>query len=226
MFARTGQLCALTPKLTGVDGAAAAVVQDVGSSWELVAATDPLAEHVDETHFVLGEGPARSSYAHALPYAVPNVGDRVATDQWPMFTRGMVDAGIGAVFTFPLLEHTRTVGVLELYRCTPGPMSCRDLQKAQACAALTVPLVHQDWTEYLATVDAEADPSASTAVASRRAQVQTASGMLAVHLQLSPQIALARLRAYSYRTGRPITDIADRIITRELPVGALDDTER
>ena len=49
-----------------------------------------------------------------------------------------------------------------------------------------------------------------------RTIVHQAAGMLSVQLDLPVVDVLARLRAHAYAQGRPVNDVAQRIINREL----------
>lgn len=57
LFHGIGVLCAAAVRLTGVDGAAVAILSDASAARELVYATDAVAQQIDELQFVVGEGP-------------------------------------------------------------------------------------------------------------------------------------------------------------------------
>jgi diguanylate cyclase (GGDEF)-like protein len=49
-----------------------------------------------------------------------------------------LEAGLAAVFTFPLRHNAGQLGALDLYRETPGPLSAPDMKAAQTLADVTV----------------------------------------------------------------------------------------
>ena len=53
-----------------------------------------------------------------------------------------------------------------------------------------------------------------------RAEVSQATGMLVAQLQVEPAVALVRLRAHAYVTGRSATDVARDILDRRLRLEA------
>jgi diguanylate cyclase (GGDEF)-like protein len=62
----------------------------------------------------------------------------IATDlRFPEFSEAAVSAGIAAAFAFPLWHNDGRLGVLDLYRDTPGPLDARDLMAAQTMADVT-----------------------------------------------------------------------------------------
>ncbi len=48
-----------------------------------------------------------------------------------------LEAGLGAIFTFPLRNLDGPLGALDLYRDTPGPLTPRDMEAAQTLADVT-----------------------------------------------------------------------------------------
>lgn len=58
MYAGVDALCESAVRLTGVDGAAVAVLTPSRRVRDLVYATDHLAQRLDELQYVIGEGPA------------------------------------------------------------------------------------------------------------------------------------------------------------------------
>jgi hypothetical protein len=53
-------------------------------------------------------------------------------------------------------------------------------------------------------------------VVERRAVVHQAAGMISVQLDVSLHVALARLRAHGYSTGRPLLEVATDVVDRRV----------
>ena len=62
LFVGISAICDTVVRLTGVDGAAVAVLAPSMGVRELVYATDALAQQLDELQFTLGEGPCVDAY--------------------------------------------------------------------------------------------------------------------------------------------------------------------
>ena len=116
------------------------------SSPHYVAASDEAALRFEELQSEVGEGPCRAAYETGLPVAVPDLRNE---DRFPTFTPRALDAGLVAVFTFPLREGTTCIGALDLYRQTAGPLDAEAMSAAQTLADVAA--------AYLSNAQARAD---------------------------------------------------------------------
>lgn len=222
-FLGVGRLCETAVRLSGVDGAAVALMTRKSRVRDLVFATDAISQQIDELQFTLGEGPCLDAFHDRTPHLVPDLRDRSALERWPVFSGEAINVGARAVFAFPIVESDHPLGVLELYRGTEG-----GLEVAAETAAVTIATsagltVRRNWDDYLTAVD-DADPDVAADEFSR-SQVYLASGMVAVQLAIAADEALDILRAYSYQHGRSITDVADDIVARRLTLRDTDEVE-
>jgi diguanylate cyclase (GGDEF)-like protein len=111
-----------------------------------VAASDDAALRYEDLQTQLGEGPCLAAYRTGAAVAVP---DLRSDERFKVFGRHAIDAGLAAVFTFPLHHGARELGALDLYRDTPGPLNDQDMKAAQTLADVTA--------AYLANARARAD---------------------------------------------------------------------
>jgi hypothetical protein len=233
LFMGIGTICDTAARLTEVDGAAVAVLAPSQHVRELVYATDPLAQHLDELQFTLGEGPCLDSYRGNRPLLCARLDDPAVERQWPAFAAELIELGVAAVFVFPVPGRHRPLGVLELYRRTTGALDEVAQQSAEVCAAALRTTLEHNWLEYLAasvTEEAAIELAATRDVPGpsdpfTRAQVHVAAGMIAVQLGVSTHDALDRLRAYAFAQNRSSVAIAADVVTRRLSFGDLDDDE-
>jgi hypothetical protein len=118
--------------------------------------------------------------------------------RWPWFGVAAVDAGVRAVFAFPLRVGGIRIGVLDLYRDTPGRLAAFEVVEALAFAdaATEVVLDLQDRAMH------DGEPGALIGPIECRAVVHQATGMIAVQLGISLVGALLRLRAHAYASER------------------------
>ena len=96
-----------------------------------VAASDAAALRYEKLQTELGEGPCLAAYHTGEAVAVP---DLRAEDRFPKFAPRALDAGLTAVFTFPLRHGDVQLGALDLYRDTEGEMTPEAMAAAQTLA--------------------------------------------------------------------------------------------
>ncbi|MDF2585838.1 MAG: hypothetical protein K0R33_4481 [Mycobacterium sp.] len=231
LFVGLGAICDTAARLTGVDGAAVAVL--TGDVRELVHATDALAQQIDELQFTLGEGPCLQAYAQDRAELWPSVEDREFGRRWPLFTAEVLPLGVAAVFAFPVAGATRPMGVLELYRRTPGALAPSELHSARTCSTAISDRLGANWQSQVqrsggarAAVEAVGlHDGSSTHVDDRftRGQVHIAAGMVAVQLKVSTQDGMTRLRAHAYAERRSVVAVAADVVSRRLSFRDLDD---
>ncbi len=126
---------------------------------------------------------------------------------WP----GQITIAV-ALFALPLKWGTINLGVLDLYRRTPGglsPEQSRDAISAADVAALMMLGVRTE------PGDGDSDGRLDPAV-SGRAEVHQATGMVLVQLDVSAEIALARMRAHAFVEQRLLIDVARDVVSRKL----------
>ena len=96
-----------------------------------VAASDDAALRYERLQTELGEGPCIAAYKTGRAVAVADV--RI-DDRFPKFAPRAVDAGLLAVFTFPLRHGDTQLGALDLYRDVAGPLDAGAMMAAQTLA--------------------------------------------------------------------------------------------
>jgi hypothetical protein len=203
------QLCAISATVVRVSGAGV-MVESAGHQAPLCA-SDAVAAQLEDLCFVLGEGPAAEASGVGLPVAESDL-SRPRSARWPSFAPLAVDAGVAAVFSFPLRVGGIRLGAMTLYQAKPGRLS--DDQHADA-------LVMADVVVNAVLADQAAAPAGDLAaeleaLSSAWAQVHQASGMVSVQLGATVADGLVRLRAHAYAEGRPLSEVARDVIDGRL----------
>lgn len=179
-----------------------------------LCATDQVSHLIEELQYTLGEGPCVDAYQQGRVVAEPDLADPVAR-RWPAFTLPALQAGVRAVFGFPLRVGTVHLGALNLYREVPGPMT-----GDQHADALVVADVAARWV-----LEAQAGASPDTVAEELEAgadfhfAVHNAAGIVSVQEAISVTEALIRLRAFAFSSDRLLADVAQDVIAGILRLG-------
>lgn len=204
------RLCEACVEVLDVSGAGVMLTTD-GEHRGSLAVSDGVGDILEELQFTLGEGPCIDACQSQLPVLEPDLVDP-ASDRWPAFSGPAIEAGVRAVFEFPLTSGESCLGALELYLDHPG-----ELRPAQMTDALVMANVIS--TAVLAMQsDAPAGELASElgTILDRRAVVHQAAGMVSAQLDIAVRDALVRIRARSYIDSRPVNEVARDIVQRRL----------
>jgi hypothetical protein len=200
------QLCrGLTGHLV-VLGAAVHLMSAEGSSG-VAAASDDHCKGIDELQFTTGEGPCHEAFAARRPVLTPDL-TTGAGRRWPGYSSAALEAGVGAVFAFPLYVGGVALGVLDVYGERPGSLSRDQLAMALTFAQIATEILLDG---KLADEDGALDPGLATAL-DYRAEIHQAQGMATVSWGVSLEEAMVRMRADAFTRGRPLIDLARDII--------------
>jgi hypothetical protein len=199
-----------------VDGAAMSLL--TGSAYrETLSATDATAATLEDLQFTLGEGACLEAAASGLPVLVPDIRDQVDTARWPVFAAAVAEqTGVRALFALPLQLGTINVGVLDLYRETPGPLLGHELRDVAAATdtAMLLLLGAHPRPEHDDGGREGGPPDGAWRI--DRLEVHQATGMVLVQLDVPVEDAFARLRAYAFAHQRPLSDVARDVVARRL----------
>jgi len=169
----------------------------------LIRVTDEVAGQLADLQLTLGEGPLLDASASSVPVLASELADGEWGTRWPAFGPAASNVGAAAIFAFPLLVGAIRAGVLGLYRARPGPLTGFQLGDALVFADTATLLL-------LSAHDRPAD------LASHRAEIDQATGMLTEQLGVSITDAFVRLRAYAYVNDIQLADVARDIVARRL----------
>ena len=164
-------------------------------------ATDDTSRVIEDLQFRLGEGPCVDAAAGGEPILVPDLAASAGdlADRWPTFLSEVAETEARALFAFPIRVAGIPLGILDLYRRTPG-----DLAPEQVEAGLSG--VDAMGSTLLAS-DAHEDADESYPLT-----VHRAAGMVMVQLGTSIEEALVRIRATAFLEGALVVAIATEIL--------------
>jgi hypothetical protein len=199
------RLCEACRLILSVDAASITVSNDTSSRITL-ASTNEVAARLEDLQDVLGEGPCHDAFRTGQSVAASL--DEEADRRWPEFTRA-ARAEVDSVWIhcFAMQPGQQVFGTLSLYLAdAPRPGESDDtaqlLADAVGAALLRDPTIESGVTD--------------SGAWSSRAAIHQATGMVIAQLRLSPDDALAILRAHAYAHDTTLADIAEQIVTRRL----------
>lgn len=200
------RVCQAAARTLSASGTGISMLTDDGLRG-VCAASDPHSERIDELQFLLGEGPCIDAFESRRPVLVPDLADGAAA-RWPMYGPAAQAGGVCAVFAFPLQMGAARLGVLDVFRESPGELSTDQLNDAVTFADIT-----------MAALLDQHEASGSSALADavdHSAELFQAQGMVMVQIGGTISEAMARMRAYAFAEGRGLGDVARDVVARRL----------
>lgn len=192
-----------------IDGASISLLTAT-SSGQTLWSSDATAELLEDLQFTLNEGACIDAATTGHPVLVPDLGDNIDTSRWSMFAAAAAEyAQVSALFAFPLQWSATNVGVLNLYRRTPGALSDEECRDALAATDLAASMMVALLTE--PSDHPRLDPHVGN-----NAEIHQATGMMLVQLEVSAADALARMRGHAFVEQRLLIDVARDVVARRL----------
>jgi hypothetical protein len=204
------RLCDVGAEVTGMSGAGIMLMSG-NTPRGSICSSNEISALIEELQFSLGEGPCVDAYILGRVVLEPDLSAPVE-QRWLAFRAPALDAGVRAVFAFPLRVGALRLGALNLYCDLPGPLT--DNQHSDALVMANIA------AESVLAIQAGAPPgrlaSHLESSGSFTNVVHQASGMVAVQLDVSVGVALVRLRAYAFGSDRTVADVAQAVVARTL----------
>jgi ANTAR domain len=204
------RLCTAAGRALGASGVGLTVMARNGVRG-VTAATDPTTERLEELQLTLGEGPCMDAFERQHPILVAELADGAMT-RWPIYAPAVYEAGVRAVFAFPLQIGAARMGIMDVFRRESGTLSTEDLGLALTFAEVTVATLLDGQGQ--APADDGGDGLGE--VLGSRTELFQAQGMVMVQLGTNLQEAMARMRAYAYANNRRLSEVAADIVARRL----------
>ena len=206
----SARLCELSSEVLVMSGTGIMLMSDDVPRGS-VCASNEVSALIEDLQYTLGEGPCVDAFRQDRVVVEADLADP-RTPRWLAFTPRAVDAGVRALFGFPMRVGTVRLGALNLYQDRPGPLS--DDQHADALVMAGVA------ARWVIDRQAQAPPGALAEELELGADfhfvVQNAAGIVSVQLAISVTEALIHLRAYAFSHDRPLDDVAREVVARTL----------
>jgi hypothetical protein len=204
------RLCEVGAQLSGTTGAGIMLMANHVPQGTLCV-SDDVSRVIEDLQHTLGEGPCLDAYGQGQPVLEPDL-EHATVKRWPAFTPAAVAAGALAIFGFPLKIGATSLGALNLYRDTTGPLTDDEYADVSIMAEVAARSVID--------LQSQAPPGALaaelTAGMSYQHVVHQASGMVSVQLGVPVGEALVRLRAHAFAEDLALTEVAAAVVARQL----------
>ncbi|MBV9380055.1 MAG: GAF and ANTAR domain-containing protein [Streptosporangiaceae bacterium] len=183
-------LCQCTIDLLGVT-ACGILLADHAGKLNLTTASTERARGVELLQLEHAQGPCLDAYRARAALSCPDLA--AVGGGWPKFARGALRAGFAAVHALPMHLRDETVGVLNLYRDTPGTLDAGTAELGQALADVaTIGILHQRAVRQQEILTGQLQTALNS-----RVTIEQAKGVLAERMQVTIDEAFAVLRAYA-----------------------------
>lgn len=140
-----------------------------------------------------------------------------ATARWPHFAPAALEAGFGSVYAIPMRLRDERLGALNLFANGPRGLVAPDETLAQALADVaTIGILNERFIRQREEVSEQLQIAFTT-----RVVLEQAKGVVAQANSTDMDEAFALLRGYARHHNLLLSDVAKRVIARELAVDGL-----
>jgi transcriptional regulator with GAF, ATPase, and Fis domain len=176
----------------------------------LIATTSARTHDLEVFQLQRDEGPCLDCYHSGAPVIVPDLADQV--QRWPQFCPAAQSVGFASVHALPMRLRDTVLGALGLFGDRPGTLDADDLALAQALVHVaSVAIVNEKAAADRDTINAQLQHALTSRIA-----LEQAKGALAYAGQMDMDQAFTVLRRYARDHGHKLTDVASRLVQREL----------
>jgi GAF domain-containing protein len=190
--------------------AAGILLADSEGGLELVASTSEATSLVETMQLGAQSGPCIESYRTGTSVSVPLIAESPA--EWAAFRDSALTMGFASAEAIPLRLRDTTIGTLNLLRTEPGTAPRADIVVAQAFADVaTIGILHERSLR-----ESEVLSHQLQFALDRRVVIEQAKGVISFTNGVPIAEAFELLRGYARRNSLPLTDVARRVVLREL----------
>ncbi|WP_344606111.1 GAF and ANTAR domain-containing protein [Streptomyces glaucus] len=204
------RVCAAVCEGLGMDGATLSLLTDTPSR-QLLAASDDAALLLEEIQFTVLEGPCIGAARTGEPVAVDDLDGGLTP--WPLFGATMRERlpQVRSVYALPLFFGDYVLGTVDLLALRPHALDADALREASRVAdAVTAALLPT--REMLLTGTRAPAWEPEQVVRAHWFDTARAIGALVSRRGVTPEDALALMRAAAFRTGRSLADITADVL--------------
>lgn len=193
---------------------AGVMLADENNDLRFVSSSDDQLRRLEDLQIELGEGPCLRAYQTCEAVIATDLRD---DDEYPRFGPRAVEAGMVAVFSYPLQYEDRVFGALNLYRREPGDLDERQRRLGAAVSDIaTLYLMHGSDDERREELNRQLQGALDS-----RVIIEQAKGFVAASCDVRPTEAFELLRRYARGHGRNLRELAADVIDGRVPAREL-----
>ena len=205
--AELGRVCRVVSEDLGLLGAAVTLMPTLDAHAVAAASATPV-RLLEEAQFGVGEGPTPDAFRTRRAVLVADLKGG-GLPRWPAWVPMALDAGVHAVYAFPLLIGATNFGVLTLYVDDDHPvLDAQGLKRGSVYSQIAIEILLRG----AGSANGHDLQPDLEVVLDTHAYVYQAQGMLMVDLGVSLPEALARMRAHAWATGQDLTTLSADIV--------------
>ena len=156
------------------------------------------------------EGPCLECYRTGVPVAADDLDD--PDSGWTQFAEVTRSAGFRSVAALPLRLRDQTIGALNMFRVQPGPLTPAHWSLGQALADVaTIGILQERGARRQEQLARQLQEALSS-----RVIIEQAKGVLAERRGVHVDEAFRVLRTYARSNGERLSDLARRVVLREI----------
>ena len=193
------------------------LLADSSGVLHVMAASSERTHELEVFQLQRAEGPCRDCSLGGVAVSEPDL--TVERDRWPAFVPAALSAGFASVHAVPMRLRDSTLGALGLFGGSVGALNADDLLLGQALADVASVALVQDAATAPGAVSGQLQAALSS-----RVLLEQAKGILAQLGNLDMAAALAALRRYAGDHDQRLTEVAQAVVNRSLPVEQVLDT--
>jgi GAF domain-containing protein len=179
---------------------------------ELVASTSEASRLVELMQLSAYAGPCIDSFTTGEVISVPDL--RHSPPEWSEYRESALSQGFDSVAALPLRLRETRIGALNLLNTSPSPLDAYDLRIAGALADVaTIGILHER-----ALVESDRVQRQLAQALQSRVVIEQAKGVISQLHATSTDDAFAILRSYARSNRLLLSDVARRVVARELTI--------
>ena len=189
------------------------LLADPEGALELISSTSEAADLVEVMQVGAESGPCIECFRSGKPVSLPDI--EHAPAEWSEFRRTALENGFAAVEAIPMRLRDVTIGTLNLLRSEPGSPPDDDLAAARAFADVaTIGILHERTVRESEVLSTQLQFALNS-----RVLIEQAKGVVSFTAGVPIDAAFSLIRAYARQHGLRLSDVAGRVVRRELQLG-------
>ncbi len=190
--------------------AAGILLTDNRGDLELVVSTSEASRLVETMQLAAQAGPCIESYRTGRPISVPSIAE--VGEEWAAFRESALGQGFASMEAIPLRLRETTIGTLNLLRSQSGSLAEVHAVTARAFADVaTIGILHERSLRESEVLSQQLQIALKT-----RVVIEQAKGVVSYTNDVPIDEAFDLIRAYARSHQLPLSDVAARLVRREL----------